>query len=262
MEVSNRACARSPTDDSKDASPSIHVDADNVVQDYVEDIFLQHDADAISTSPPLPPPATKPPPLSTTPNESPPLYTTLTTTTTPLPTPTTPPLSLAPPTAVYPSCPASGVQDSAYVDGIPITYDSPSELLHEDACSSCGSEEVCSDVENALPGCLFEMTSSLRRSDSTRKGLKVEFDLRFIGVINVPQYTSDPYRKISISKIMPEIKPIAYTWREVPYPYVSKYHGLNYWKKSWTTRHDARACQEEASLELRFRASQCYHPFS
>jgi hypothetical protein len=72
-------------------------------------------------------------------------------------------------------------------------------------------------------------------------GLKVEFGLNSIGMINVPQYAADPYRVISISKIPPEIKPIAETWEEVPYPYVSKCSGLNYWSKSWPTRRDARA---------------------
>jgi hypothetical protein len=122
-----------------------------------------------------------------------------------------------------------------------MTDDSSNGHLREDACSAAGSEEVYSDVENALPGCLVELTSSLRRSDSTRKGLEVEFDISIIGMINAPQYSSDPYRQISISKIMPEIKPINDTWREVPYPYVSKYNRTNYWSKSWTTRHEACA---------------------
>jgi hypothetical protein len=171
MEVSNRACARSPTDDSKDVLPPTHahVDADDVVQDYVGGIFF-HNNDTVSTPPPLSPPATTPPPLptpTTTPPQLPTPATTattstlqlttttpplqLTTTTPPLqptttalpvqPTTTTLPSTLAPPITILQSCPARGVQDSACVDGIP--------FLREDACSSNRSEEVCSDVECA-----------------------------------------------------------------------------------------------------------------
>jgi hypothetical protein len=74
------------------------------------------------------------------------------------------------------------------------------------------------------------------------------FDLDSIGMINVPQYAADPYRAISISKIPPEIKPIVETWEEVPYPYVAKHIGLNYWSKNWPTRHDARVRVEKKQV--------------
>jgi hypothetical protein len=189
VEVSDRVCVRSPIDDAMDVLPPVHVDADNVVRDYVGGIFLHHSNDTINTppltppatkpptlpttiatSPPPPTPATKPPPIptpATTPSSipqpatTPPLLPTPATTTTPLPTPATTPLTLAPPITIRQSCPASGVQDSARRVGTPTTYDFPSGLSREDECSSYGSEEVHSDVENALLGCLSALASML-----------------------------------------------------------------------------------------------------
>jgi hypothetical protein len=71
----------------------------------------------------------------------------------------------------------------------------------------------------------------IRRPEITKKGPRVEFDLASIDVIIVPQYIADPYRLISISKVTPEIRPIADEWKEVPYPYRSTYRGWDYWRK-------------------------------
>jgi hypothetical protein len=56
----------------------------------------------------------------------------------------------------------------------------------------------------------------------------------------VPQYIADPRRLTSISKIAPLPAEINETWREVPYPYVSKYQGPNEWRKRRATRREAR----------------------
>jgi hypothetical protein len=94
--------------------------------------------------------------------------------------------------------------------------------------STHGPSEACSDVEYALPGCLFDLVSILRRPDGGRKGLEVEFAFNAIDLIIVPQYSADPYRLISISKVPPEIRPIADVWEDVVCPYRSKYYGWDY----------------------------------
>jgi hypothetical protein len=101
-----------------------------------------NDADTIATPPPLPPPAHEPTLLP------------------PTPTATTPPQWRSTSTVTITSCPATGVQDSDVIDAI---------LECEDVCSSEDFGEECVGVENALPGCIFELTSSLRKPDSTRR---------------------------------------------------------------------------------------------
>jgi hypothetical protein len=77
---------------------------------------------------------------------------------------TTPPLTYTPTTAppkwmststvTMTSCPAIGVQDIDVINAI---------IGSEDVCSSEDNDEEHSDVENAVPGCIFELTSSLRK---------------------------------------------------------------------------------------------------
>jgi hypothetical protein len=105
----------------------IDVEEDNVVRNYVGDVFLRYDDATTINTPPLRPPALEPT--------------------------TTPPLWLSSTTVTITSCPASGVPDSAIIDGL---------LECEEVCASEDHDEVYSDIENTLPGCIFELASSLR----------------------------------------------------------------------------------------------------
>jgi hypothetical protein len=126
----------------KDA-PLVDVEENTVVRNHMDDIVMQysHD-DTIDTPLPLPPPVREPTPLP------------------PTPTVSTPPQWMSSSTVTIASCPATGVQDSDVIDAI---------LECEDVCSSEEFDEEYVDVENALPGCMFEFAVSLRNSDSTRR---------------------------------------------------------------------------------------------
>jgi hypothetical protein len=85
------------------------------------------------------------------------------------------------------SCRNNRGRTSARGAGTPITYDFPCGLLRAEDESTHGPSETYSDVEYALPGCLFVLVSMMQRPESARKGLRVEFDLASIDVILVPQ---------------------------------------------------------------------------
>jgi hypothetical protein len=175
----------------------INVKDNTVVPDHENDVALRNNATGtIIKSPPLPSPAQEPqtgadpdfPPDSTPnattkttvpeqlpkqhpqsnyPNNTPRATTQSTPPLTCTPT-TTPPQWMTTSTVRITSCPATGVQNS--------------DVKDEDVWSVDDNDGEYLDIENALPGCVFELPSSLLKTASTRGGLTVNFD-----IINIRQ---------------------------------------------------------------------------
>jgi hypothetical protein len=112
----------------------------------------------------------------------------------------------------------------------------------EDVRSSEDPDDGYLEIENAFPGSLLQLQSSMLRTASSRRTLPVEFDIVSRDVLDVPQYNADPYRATSISAVMPLPGEISTWWKAVPYPYASKGKPR---QGRYPTRRDARVSVRE-----------------
>jgi hypothetical protein len=96
------------------------------------------------------------------------------------------------------------------------------------------------EIENVPPGCIFELPSSLMKTASTRRRLKVDFGIINIDVIEAPQYVADACRATSISNVLPLSGVISEWWSRVQYPHTSRIAppGPKY---NYATHRDAHA---------------------
>jgi hypothetical protein len=126
------------------------------------------------------------------------------------------------------SCPAAVVQDSELMNAI-----------HEDV----GRGDEYLEIENALPGCILELRSSLLRAATTRRNCVVVFDIINVDRCIAPRYLDDPYRAISISAVEPQPPTILNARATCLYPYESQ-KGARW--EVYRTRGDARASVEKS----------------
>jgi hypothetical protein len=96
------------------------------------------------------------------------------------------------------SCPAAVVQDSELMDAI-----------REDRGPFLDPYDEYLEIENALPGCILNLRSSVLLTKTTRRKCVVDFDtINGTDTIEVdwrvaPHYLNDSYRDISISLVPP-----------------------------------------------------------
>jgi hypothetical protein len=126
----------------------VNVEENAVVPDLARDVVLRYTDN--NTSPPLLPPELAP------------------TLKQPKSTKTTPPQWMDESTVRILSCPASGVQDSEGMDAI---------IERQDIWSVDDNDGEHMEVENALPGCIFQLPSACLKRVSSRRKLRVDFDI-------------------------------------------------------------------------------------
>jgi hypothetical protein len=104
------------------------------------------------------------------------------------------------------SCAAAGVQDPEIMGAIHESEDNDEEDL---------------EIENALPGCLLQLRSSLLRDVSSKRQLSVQFDIVNVDRFDAPEYAADQYRAISISMVKPLPGEVQDIWAIVTPRYAS-----------------------------------------
>jgi hypothetical protein len=138
-------------------------------------------------------------------------------------------------------CPAVVVQDSELMGAI-----------HEDRGPFLDPYDEYLEIENALPGCILRLRSSLLRAATTRRKFVVDFDtINGTDTINMDwyiasQYLDESYRAISISLVPPSPPTISEDWGTCLYPYESQ----------WGTRWGVYRSRAEAHASV--ERSQAY----